>query len=150
MTKPLQRHPHLQGLSHDHHQGLLFAFRLRKGWKNAISPDRILAYAQWFFREQLVPHFEIEEKYLFPLLGREHPLVNLALDQHRQLQAGLNKPQYDLIPEMAQLLKDHIRMEERELFETIQEQLEPQKWKQVEEVHQDLPHCPVWPDPFWR
>lgn len=150
MSTPIRRHPHLQDLSRDHHQGLLFAYHLRKGWKNGISANRILPYAQWFFQEHLLPHFEIEEKHLFPLLGMPHPLVGLALDQHRKLEDQLKSPQYDRIPEAAQLLKEHIRMEERELFETLEKQTEAQEWKRIAEAHQHLPACPAWPDPFWE
>ena len=150
MAQPLQRDPYLQGLSRDHHQGLLFAFHLKKGMDQGISSDRILPYVRWFLKEHLLPHFQLEEKFLFPLLHKDHPLVKLAQEQHRALKSQLGDPHYDSLRQSAELLINHIRMEERQLFEDIQDQVEPGKLKKVHQSHQDLPGCFAWPDRFWQ
>ena len=66
-TKPIKRHEAIQSISREHYQGLLFGSKIRMGLKKQIEPDRMAKYAVWFYKEHLIPHFEIEEKYLFPV-----------------------------------------------------------------------------------
>ena len=65
-----KRHPSLIPLSHDHHHGLVLAFRLREGLppnrKPADNPQEQAEDAVRFFRDNLVAHFRAEEEALFP------------------------------------------------------------------------------------
>ena len=56
---PIKRHKALQPLSRDHHHGLLLSGKIRAGFSKNIEPLRIKNYADWFFKNHLIPHFEI-------------------------------------------------------------------------------------------
>lgn len=47
--QPIKRHPVLQPFSRQHHFGLLFSWKLRKGLSKNIEMDRLLAFSKWFF-----------------------------------------------------------------------------------------------------
>src|SRR5690606_32827540 len=83
--KPLKRHKALQPFSREHHHGLLLSWKIRSGLSKNIELERIKTYADCFFKNQLVPHFELEEKYIFPLLDSDHELIKRALAEHRRL-----------------------------------------------------------------
>jgi len=82
---PLKRHVGLQPLSREHHHGLLLCWKIRTGLKKGIEEERIKKYADWFFKHHLLPHFEAEEKYVFPILDAEDSRIKKALAQHRRL-----------------------------------------------------------------
>lgn len=117
-TKPIKRNEALQPVSREHHQGLLLCWKIRQGLKKNIAPNRMKVYADWFYKEHLLPHFEIEEKYLFPVLGNEHELIIKATAQHRRL-TRLFTDQQQLAKSLSFIeeeLETHIRFEERVLF----------------------------------
>ncbi|GAA3575326.1 hypothetical protein [Snuella lapsa] len=77
--KPLKRHKALQPLSREHHHGLLLSWKIRSGLSRNIPVERIKIYTDWFFETHLIPHFEMEEKYIFPILNENYPLIKRAL-----------------------------------------------------------------------
>ena len=72
MSEPIKRNEALVQLSRDHHYGLLLCWKIREGIKRRIEPQRIKNYVDWFWLHHLEQHFEIEEKYLFPILGNQN------------------------------------------------------------------------------
>lgn len=86
-----------------------------------------------FFELELSPHFQAEERYLFPLAEAHLPpdtLVSTLREQHRELERLID--QLRTLPagqvettllRFADLLEDHIRKEERLLFEAVQERI---------------------------
>jgi mannose-6-phosphate isomerase-like protein (cupin superfamily) len=130
----VKRHPALIPLSHDHHEALVAARRLRRG---AGEPDPALAAAAFldFFAASAVPHFREEEELLFPLVvdaAETHELVMQALLEHQRLHAGATQLSdlvadgsadhaVELMRELATLLDAHVRLEERRLFPLIEE-----------------------------
>jgi iron-sulfur cluster repair protein YtfE (RIC family) len=148
---PIKRNEYLQAVSREHHHGLLLSWKIRTGFKKQIDPERIEKYANWFFKNHLLDHFEIEEKYIFSILDKENELVKKARTEHRRLirlfesKTGIPK-KLSLIEEE---LESHIRFEERVLFNEIQavattEQLELIKMNHTEENFKDN-----LSDPFW-
>jgi len=81
-TKPIKRHEAIQSISRENYQGLLFGSKIRMGLKKQIEPDRMAKYAVWFYKEHLIPHFEIEEKYLFPVMSPENEMIQRVLKKH--------------------------------------------------------------------
>ncbi len=81
--KPLKRHAALKPLSRQHHSGLLFSWKLRKGFSENISIDRLKEYANWFFIHEIQPHFRLEEEHIFTVLDSNHPLIIRALKEHQ-------------------------------------------------------------------
>lgn len=154
MTKPLKRHENLKPLSREHHQGLLLCWKIREGLKKEIRPDRIKKYADFFYEAHLLPHFKFEEKEIFPLLGNNNQLVKQALSQHQRL-SSLFTEDYGAqkaLEEIEKALEDHIRFEERVLFEQIQMQVEKEKLDRLE-LKEENPHSPDpdnWDDKFWK
>ncbi len=131
----MKRHRALIPLSHDHHDALVAARRLRRG---ADAPDPVAAVTVFldFFAASVVPHFREEEEQLFPLVAdseEARELVVQALLEHQRLHAAaatlgqlvvrgradpaLGRQMRDL----AALLDAHVRFEERQLFPLIEQ-----------------------------
>lgn len=154
MGKPLKRHEGLKPLSRDHHHGLLLCWKIREGFKKGVSPQRMKAYASFFYDTQLVPHFAFEEKEIFPLLNEQSPLRKQAENEHQRL-VSLFTGDYDpeaALNEISKALEDHIRFEERILFEEIQHQTEDEVLEDIgnKENSLDTPNPDDWDDQFWK
>lgn len=152
---PLKRVIGLQPLSHDHHHGLLFCWKIRTGFRKNISPARMKSYANWFYTSQLVSHFELEEKYVFPVLGIEHPLVKRALSEHRKLRRLFENTDQPAITlgVIEEKLEAHIRFEERILFHEIQQVATAEEFDEMLTQHASpsKKHAvKEWDDEFWK
>jgi iron-sulfur cluster repair protein YtfE (RIC family) len=124
----VQRHPTLHRLSSDHHSGLVLARRARQ----AAQGDRHQRSAAWAsvmdrFDAELEPHFQAEEADLLPAMRRagETALVERTLQEHAALRALLGEGRSENLEPFADLLTQHIRFEEKELFERAQQVLAP-------------------------
>lgn len=130
----MKRHKSLQSLSSDHHKGLLLARLLQlnapayKELPNTI--DGKAAYAVNAFQNELLPHFHAEENAFNQLIkGRDiaiDKLLQRMCDEHVQLktlfeQIATTQNLAEHLDQIGKLLEQHIRMEERQLFELIQE-----------------------------
>jgi iron-sulfur cluster repair protein YtfE (RIC family) len=136
----MPRHSSLIPLSHDHHEALLIALRLKKGgptsqhdhlWSTELKKQ--VHSLQLYFERELLPHFKLEEEILFPIavtLEEFQPLIKSLLSQHQKMREmishisknsdfddGLKK----LLSEFGLLLESHVRTEERELFPKLEE-----------------------------
>lgn len=152
MPAPIKRHPALQPLSRDHHRGLLFCWKIREGLKRTIAVDRIRAYAQWFWKDHLFPHFELEEKHIFPVLGMDNVLIQQAIKEHQLLKSLIFEDHFSekTLQKIQTALNDHIRFEERILFNEIQRNASESQWQTIEKTHTDPSSCEIWPDRFWN
>lgn len=123
-----KRHPALIPLSHDHHHGLALALRCRKHALGQLNPgdpaamEACAAEAARFFEEKLTVHFEAEETVLFPLMAAHEECRELVVrleGEHRMfarlVARGPGGPRKFLF-DFGDLLEQHIRSEERELF----------------------------------
>ncbi len=150
--KPLKRHPALQGISREHHQALMLVFNLKKGLEKGIQPRRLSHYVRWFFEHYFERHLAAEESKIFPLLGNDHPLIKKALEEHqviqRHLKTELNSKNELIV--FAKLLENHIRFEERELFEVMQDQIDESMLLTAGERWEETDFCLLYPDPFWQ
>ncbi|WGF91641.1 hemerythrin domain-containing protein [Aequorivita marisscotiae] len=151
-TKPIKRHVALQPLSRQHHFGLLFSWKLRKGFHKNIETKRLQQYAKWFFKHEIEPHFKDEEKYLFPILEADNELIERALKEHRRLKRLFNntKDPERSLHQLEEELDAHIRFEERVLFNEIQKVATEAQLKKIEEIHSNLEETPEYDDPFWE
>lgn len=150
MIEPIKRIEHLKALSRDHHHGLLLCWKIKTGLKKNVDPDRIKKYINWFWESHLKNHFEIEEKYVFPILGNEHDLVKTALLEHGELEhlfTSTENVQFNL-EQIIDKLKSHIRFEERTLFNEIQKVATPEDLEKVYEASTDQ-FEEDWEDEFW-
>jgi hemerythrin-like domain-containing protein len=124
----MKRDPALAPLSHDHHQALFIAQRLRRATPESALDDRAAFLAFW--ETQGESHFELEERVLFPAFAghgdAHHPLLARALCEHvdirhraRKLAAGADGGAGTL-QQLGICLAEHVRLEERELFPLIE------------------------------
>jgi iron-sulfur cluster repair protein YtfE (RIC family) len=150
--KPLKRHEALKPLSRQHHFGLLFSWKLRKGFAENISIDRLKAYTNWFFINEIEPHFKLEEDYIFPILDAGHPFIVRVLKEHRRLER-LFHDQENIQNSLSLLEEDleaHIRFEERVLFTEIQKVATKEELEEIKKIHFDSGSKEDYPDPFWE
>ena len=131
----MKRHPSLRSLSSEHHSGLVLARRARK----AADQDTSIQAATWkaiqlAFQSELEPHFQREEQGLLPVLrtAGEVELVNRTLHEHRSMRLLVLEDNPDKLASFAELLRAHIRFEEKELFETAQRVLGSNVLKDLE------------------
>jgi hypothetical protein len=122
---PIQRHSSLVPYSKDHHFGLLLVWKIKQGLNKSVSPGRISNYVMYFFEKDLEAHFLEEEKNLFPLLPGNDPLRKRGEQEHEHIRGIVRAIEGDkdnpaLLLQFADMLKDHIRFEERILFNHLQ------------------------------
>lgn len=149
--KPLKRHKALQPFSREHHHGLLLSWKIRTGFSKNIETERIKTYADWFFENELIPHFELEETHIFPLLDADHELIKRALAEHRRLRRLFNDDQ-DIeksLHKIEEELEQHIRFEERILFPEIQKNATEAQLELIEDIHHDERFVDNDADQFW-
>ncbi|NCT17152.1 MAG: cation-binding protein [Flavobacteriaceae bacterium CG_4_8_14_3_um_filter_34_10] len=151
MTKPIKRHIALQPWSKDHHYGLLLSWKIKKGFSLGIDPERIKKYTDWFWVNHLIPHFETEEQFVFPILGNDNSLVKQALAEHKQLKFLFEKEDAisDTLSKIETLLNNHIRFEERVLFNAIQEIANEKEVQILNKAHNGSEDFGLWDDEFW-
>lgn len=129
----MKRHAALLQLSREHHTALKLA-RLARFASDAGSPEAIAEATQTItnkFANEIEAHFQAEENDILPaLLARgETDLVNHTLDEHKILRAlnqQLQQPDGTTLANFGQMLYEHVRFEERTLFERAQELLYPE------------------------
>ena len=128
----MKRHPALVHLSREHHGALILARLLQKNapaYRNlpGDTAEKVI-YGLHFYEENLIIHFEKEEKILKLVAGINAPLDLLIEEiflEHQKLH-GLfkslnNHPDIPAhLDELGKSLEMHIRKEERELFPLIE------------------------------
>ena len=151
MNKPIKRHIAIQPLSRDHHHGLLLCWKIRTGFSKGIAPERIKKYVDWFYETYAEPHFKAEETHIFPILGNDHKLIKKAMSEHRLLRK-LFKEQNDPEKSLSLLeenLDNHIRFEERILFNEIQDTASPEQLETIQQLELDHQFVENTEDEFW-
>lgn len=150
--KPQKRHKALQPLSREHHHGLLLSWKIRVGFSKDIDPKRIRTYADWFYKNHLITHFEIEENHIFPILEDENELVKRALAEHRRLKRLFEEREDDIktLSKIEEELEQHIRFEERVLFPEIQKVATEDEFLHIEKIHQPEKFVENEKDLFWK
>jgi hemerythrin-like domain-containing protein len=157
--KPLKRSKELAPLSREHHNGLLFAWKIKHGLANGTSIETLCNYTRWFWTNHIKPHFKEEEKVLAKFLPEDNALVKQMFREHAQIRdliISLDKePDLSSLQLLAEFINNHIRFEERQLFAYAEQTLTPE---QLNEIYKDLPNelqCdtdPIaigWKDEFW-
>lgn len=150
-VQPIKRAEYLKEISREHHQGLLLCWKIKSGLSKKIPVERIKSYANWFYDAYLSIHFQIEEAYIFPILGMQHPLIIKAMEEHQALR-NLFKEETELEKSLKQIMVDldsHIRFEERVLFNQIQEVATAEQAEQMILHHNSKPFVENNKDLFW-
>src|SRR5690554_427167 len=152
VKKPLKRHESLVPFSREHHHSLLLGWKIRKGMKKGVDIKRIKKYTDWFFKDHIKPHFDDEEKYIFPILGKEHEMIKKALSEHCRLKRLFTEKDNveKNLHHIEEELDRHIRFEERELFQEIQKVATQEELDKIEELHAELTFEENTEDQFWE
>ena len=127
------RDPALIPLSQQHHNGLALCVLTERDLDKDRSDAALARLARRVidrYEIELTNHFGIEEQLLFPLIEREiGPLAMIGelVADHRSLENLVGQlrsaPSADLLQNFCTLLRGHIRREENELFQDIQQRL---------------------------
>lgn len=149
---PIKRHKAIQPFSRDHHHGLLLCWKIRTGFSKGVSAERIKQYADWFFEYHALPHFKLEEQHIFPILGLENELVKKAVAEHRRLTRLFNcaDETHKSLSLIEEELENHIRFEERVLFNEIQKTATDEQLETILKIHNDEKFNDNTNDIFWQ
>jgi hemerythrin-like domain-containing protein len=125
------RDKNLVPLSHQHQHALALCVRIGKAFAEAGESPDVHPWETEIVRQfdnEITFHFEAEEKYLFPAADRhdelmemvdelriEHTLIRRNVERARKRQFTVTDLQV-----FSATLSEHIRKEERQLFETMQ------------------------------
>ena len=141
----MKRHHALVKLSRDHYHGLLLAQQIKtgaapyKGYPTDLEGKITFLFSE--YEQKLKPHFALEENVLFPMAAKKSEelstLVNELIKEHRQLFSMIenvprSKDQPQALNEIGVLLEQHIRKEERKLFEMVQQTFSEEEIKVLE------------------
>ena len=159
VRKPITRNEQIKKLSREHHSSLLFCWKIRQGLKNNLQPQRICDYIQYYWQQNLQPHFREEEKILFaPIKDRQ---VQRAINEHKQIRRQIeglanNLAKIDIqknLGRIADMVDDHVRYEERTLFPHLEKKLNKEQLKNIGEQIQKQYSSPLidqYEDEFWN
>ena len=132
----MKRSPELTPLSHDHHQALFVAQRLRR----SDQIGELTAEFERFWVDHGSDHFRIEEEVLLPMwaaLGNAQPEhVARIAREHLAIRAAAYElsaegPDLERLRRLGELLAAHVRYEERTLFPLIEDDLGAAALRQV-------------------
>lgn len=134
------RDKNLIPLSHQHQRALALCVRIERA---SPIPERDLAAwqdeASQLFQSEVAIHFAAEERVLFPTARRFRdlvPLVEELLEDHAVLRESFGRAEVRAMSAselmtFSQRLSAHIRKEERQLFEGLQELLSQEELGRV-------------------
>jgi hemerythrin-like domain-containing protein len=124
----MKRSAALAPLSRDHQHSLDAALRMRRADEASVA--EALAYFRDFFETEGRRHFEIEEELILPALPSDDPEwapgVERVREDHAAIRAAadtLHSDDVDAIVALGERLNDHVRFEERVLFEILERRL---------------------------
>ena len=127
------RNPALIPLSQQHHNALALCVLTERGLQtdnSVANVARMTRRAIDRYEIELSNHFAIEEEVLFPLIEKhleKMVLIDELVSDHRAMEAMIGRmrtgPTVELLKEFCALLSRHIRREERDLFEQVQQRL---------------------------
>jgi len=154
---PQKRHQAIISFSKDHHFGLLLVWKIRQGLNKAVNPERISNYVIFFFKEDLEKHFKEEEQLLFSKLPVGDVLRKKAEADHQaiyKLVGTIEKKKDDanLLGQLADELEKHIRFEERELFNHLQNNIPIDNLASIDSRLSNSSKAidEKWEDVFWE
>lgn len=126
----MKRTQALETLSWEHHDGLVVSLRVKKGLEKGADPVTIQQYALHIAEPGLLNHFRQEEEALFPHLAKINggkKLLDRTAKEHKEMLQNVKEIKNpgdnltQILKKFSELLNDHIRYEERELFPFIEE-----------------------------
>jgi hypothetical protein len=152
---PIKRSRQLRDISHQHHDILLFVWKIRQGIIYDIAPPRIAQYCEWFWNNTLKANQEEEEKIFLNFFSREDVLMNNLLEDHdairTKMQEVISGPSHYNLKRLAEILYYHVRFEERTFLPHVEYALSEEQLNAVEKMLHGYPvkKSATWSDEFW-
>lgn len=149
----MKRHESIVILSREHHFGLLFCWKLRQGIKKDIPAERMQPYVSYFWKEHLQSHFEEEEIILFANV--QDDLVKQAMAEHLQISQAIKSitesqnVSVESLRQLADMLDNHIRFEERVLFPHLEQTLTANQLSELGKQLSPTVEKDDYADEFW-
>jgi hemerythrin-like domain-containing protein len=156
----MKRDKSLQPLSWQHHDTLMACLMIEKGVKKNADLKVLQDFTRHIWEKDINKHFILEENYLVPQLRQKkfpEYLIRSLLNDHdlirnfsvRLLNGGAS---YSLFTAFASLLEQHVRFEERVVFERAQAMI-PEG--ELEKLAKHFPQehstsCKDYPVKFWE
>ncbi|MNQ70542.1 hypothetical protein D3C85_851860 [compost metagenome] len=141
----------LGSLHRDHQQSLELCWTIREGIRQKIAPERIKNYANWYYSNELAPYFEIEQEYIFPILGMENELIKKALTLHRRIKKHFTK-NLEIEKSLSRIEEDLeilIRFEEKYIFALIRNNMVSNQITVSQKAFSRELNDKKWDDLFW-
>jgi molybdopterin-guanine dinucleotide biosynthesis protein A/hemerythrin-like domain-containing protein len=124
----MKRDARLRTLSSEHHNALVLARALSRHAAAGTADAAVVRDLRARFERELQPHFRIEEQLLLPALRAlgDDALADRVEGDHSALRAHLDaaeRGEAGHVASFAELLTEHVRFEERELFPSCEARL---------------------------
>ncbi|HJW16871.1 MAG TPA: hemerythrin domain-containing protein [Flavisolibacter sp.] len=153
-TNPIKRSNQLAPLSREHHEGLLFGWKIRQGLKNGADINTIGRFVQWFWEAHLQEHFRLEEQVLAAYMPTGDLQVDRMINEHQEIEAliHINENIVDEanLLQIADAIADHIRFEEREFFPHAEHSISSENLDKIYDQLSVEKVPPVkWEEEFW-
>ncbi len=126
----MKRAEQLQKLSREHHGSLVMAKNIAEIAENGSDKDLsdAIKTVTHYYDDELELHFQHEERTIFSHIFREYKehigIATVLLKEHGFIRTLIPKLSIETaredLAEFARVLKEHTRMEERELFPIIE------------------------------
>ncbi|GAA4732931.1 hemerythrin domain-containing protein [Flavisolibacter ginsenosidimutans] len=151
--KPIKRSKELTPLSKEHHEGLLFGWKIKQGLKNGTDHALIARYIQWFWDNDLQMHFRKEEAILAPHLSGGNEWVQRMFADHAAIKVLVEQCAKTIdensFIKLADAVHDHIRFEERILFPYAEKEIPAETLAAMFEELNKIDKKATWEDEFW-
>ena len=154
----MKRHDNLQPLSRQHHHELMACLLLKKGIQKEADLPVMQAFTRQFWNNDLAAHVKAEENTLIPLLMATPSLKHYAVvlhNDHELIETIFERSQdgylsYRMLELFADTVEEHIRFEERVVFNVMQEQLPEGAWDTLRFKEGEGNDCVNYPVKFWE
>ena len=154
LSTPIKRSKQLAPLSREHHETLLFAWKIRQGKKYGTSSEIIVSYCNWFWETHLQDHFKKEEQVFSSIISIDHPIMIKMLDDHEAIKIKLKQvsefPSNEGFDRLAEIIIYHVQFEERDLFNYIEQIASPEQLNSIAiSLIDEKSKYPPWNHWFW-
>ena len=156
----MKRSESLQPLSRQHHDELLSCLLIKKGVNKKADVKVLADFTNLFWKDDFIKHIKAEEEILIPFLVKhrfENRFINMLKTDHIMINAVLDRlntfdRRHKTFEIFADLVEQHIRFEERVVFEKIQEQLSEKDMTELGRQLHNIQYrkCTDYPVKFWE